>query len=97
MIRLLQFRLRDFAAVLWRPVLACLVMAAAMHGTAHEPSGTYVDLPSLVQLLLLVAVGAATFIATALLSWRLTGRPPGAESTLLDLIGSRLRRRSTAT
>lgn len=92
MIRLLHFRLADLAAVLWRPVLACLLMAAAMRALALEGSGFYAGLPSLLQLLLSVATGAVTFVAGALLLWQLAGRPAGAESALIELLSSRLRK-----
>jgi len=74
-----------FLAVVWRPVLAAVVMAALLHllverlGTAAS-SGAAGG-----QLLLLVPLGGAIYLVTLLAAWFAVGRPAGAESRLLEM------------
>ena len=86
------------ASVVWRPVVAGLLMAAAIivvrsgwiAENASQPPGF------LVQLLTLVPMGAATYAIAVLGFWYLNGRPDGGESKLLALAAvalSKLRKR----
>ena len=72
----------DILSTLWRPVIAALVMAAAVMAV-HQP-GLMVPLLSLI---LQISVGAVVFTATLYLLWRLSGCPDGAENALLARLG----------
>lgn len=65
---------------LWRPVVGASLMVAAVLFT-----DTFCrDLLPLLRLLLLAAVGAISYVIATLLLWIGSGRPDGAEKSLLD-------------
>jgi O-antigen/teichoic acid export membrane protein len=81
----------DMLRNVFRPLLGALAMAGVIH--LVEPWAPAA--PSL-QLILLVAVGALTYVVTVLAAWLVAGRPQGAESWLLEKIVGVLKRRSAA-
>ena len=72
-------RLTDFAAVLWRPALAAVVMAGVVEGL-HD-SGIASPILSLIRD---SALGAVVFTALQLALWMMAGRPAGPERALID-------------
>ncbi len=80
----------------WRPLVACALMIAAVEslkGFAPLADGGIAMLTTL--LVAAVALGAAVYVGSLLLLWRLCGAPSGcAESYLLAFIGRRLRRQT---
>jgi hypothetical protein len=93
-----MFLLRKFAGVsiretfrrTWRIVLACLAMAGVVEIVAPDwvPIGSA---DALRQLLVIGAVGAATYGVVLFGLWRLLGKPEGPEKAVLQLTASRLR------
>ncbi len=78
--------------VFWRPAIAALAMLTMLR-VLHIDAGFVV-----LSLLANVLFGAAVFIVTLLLLWRLAGRPEGVESMLVGAIAkltARLRPRSS--
>jgi O-antigen/teichoic acid export membrane protein len=71
---------------LWRPLLAAGLMAGTVH--LAEEMWPMEDTLALIipQLMVLVALGAATYAATVMLLWHFSGRPPGAERRAADLV-----------
>jgi O-antigen/teichoic acid export membrane protein len=93
--RYLEIRPRAFFAVVWRPAAG----AATMYGVlawlerALDPGLAAAHLFAV--LLVLVAMGAATYVATVAVLWRLNRAPAGAETDVLRMAQARLRRRPT--
>jgi O-antigen/teichoic acid export membrane protein len=79
-------RFIDIVKASWRPVAGC----AVMYGTVRAflaTSGAGPNLfESLVALLAACALGALVYPVVVLLLWLVSGKPPGAESLLLDRI-----------
>ncbi len=73
---------RSILLAFWRPLLGSVAMyfvvGQAMQGLAGNA----------VQLVAGVAAGAAAYVAWSLASWRLSGRPDGLESTVLEALRS---------
>jgi len=84
LVRVLQLPWIAFATQLLRPALASLVMVAIVHMTS---SWLMQDAPAAARLAVGVAVGVATFVVALGLVWLVSGRPPGAELTLLQWAG----------
>lgn len=68
-----------------RPAIAAGVMCAAV----LPASEAIVTFHPIVRLLLLVAVGALTFLAALLALWHVSGRPSGVEQTLVASLSKR--------
>jgi O-antigen/teichoic acid export membrane protein len=78
---------------LHRPLIATLVMAAAL-STAFEPGQTTASAhEAILPFAVAVAAGGTVYVAVLMMLWRVEGRPPGAERDLLDLLSMRLRSR----
>jgi lipopolysaccharide exporter len=79
---------RDLALGVWRPALATCVMTLVLLAAGlHRP---LVDAGVIWSSLLLVAtglIGALVYGATLLLAWVAAGRPRGAESYVLAMVG----------
>lgn len=73
--------LRKFAAALWRPSFAGLVMAAVLSSI-----GGMQEFHPALRLALKVPLGVATYISALLLFWHLSGRVKGAETMILGFI-----------
>ena len=90
--RKLALSRRQLLGMLVRPVLAALLMSVVVvllrnHWWAERPW-----LEQLAVLGALVLTGATTYVAGSTLLWWLVGRPPGAESMVLDLLRRRFAR-----
>ena len=70
---------------LWRPLVASLVMAAAVVLLVRELAAGVVVQPVL-QLVIAIPVGAMAYIGALTLLWLVSGRPPGGESLLMERI-----------
>lgn len=75
----------------WRSFLACAVMAGAVIWLDHTVLATAVPSPIL-SLCAKVTAGAAIYVASHLVLWRLTGRPKGFEEFVLSRLLPALRR-----
>jgi lipopolysaccharide exporter len=75
--------LRRLVAESWRTLFAAFAMSAAVMAMDNA-FGVMFSSP--VRLLLLVATGAVSYCAVLIGSWYLAGKPPGAESVLIDNI-----------
>jgi O-antigen/teichoic acid export membrane protein len=69
---------RGLGGVLWRPLVASLIMA----GAVAAASRTFPH-PNIAALAAQVAAGIAAYSIAAALLWLLSGRPPGAERSVL--------------
>ncbi|MGF1561405.1 MAG: lipopolysaccharide biosynthesis protein [Geminicoccaceae bacterium] len=76
-------------AVLWRPVLACLIMSL---GVMLLPASEHGSLHALMLLLLGAGLGVALYGLSLLGLWQLSGRPQGVETRLIGLLGPGLAR-----
>jgi O-antigen/teichoic acid export membrane protein len=85
----LNLRIGQLAANLWRPAVAAAAMGALVL-LARRWLGQVVPIPGVLDLLLLVAIGASTYLGLLLALWCLAGRPDGAESLLLGALRDRL-------
>jgi O-antigen/teichoic acid export membrane protein len=81
-----QLSAMEFARSVIRPLLAAAIMAGAVL-SLHALDTT--GMRTVTLLLVKIGVGALAYPLSVLLLWQLAGRPPGAESYLLD----KLRRR----
>jgi hypothetical protein len=73
--------------VIWRPLVASLIMAASLElirAAWHGPSVA-------VELFSLVAFGIVVYIGSALLLWRLSRCPAGGERIMVDLFDHKLK------
>ncbi|QPF73707.1 lipopolysaccharide biosynthesis protein [Roseateles sp. DAIF2] len=90
--RLLKIGFWDRFRLAWRPVLASGIMLAAL-ALLQQHRSAAVDAPSAsLELLLSIPLGAASYVGSLLLLWRLAGCPEGPEQTILGLIRRRLGR-----
>ncbi len=90
-LRVIGARVRDYASLFWRPLLATAVMAACdvMWTRWLDAVGFGVD--HLIVTLSSVCLGAAVYGLAVLLLWRLAGMPSGAESVLLSIAKAKLK------
>lgn len=79
---------RQIVGTLWRPLIAALVMTAAVRLAHPRWIGVHV-----VSLAWDVAFGGIVFLTTLLVLWRVGGRPDGPERVLVDFARNRLRRK----
>jgi O-antigen/teichoic acid export membrane protein len=83
--RVLDVPMRDFAVALWRPMIAGVVMAAAV--LALNAGLPFRGPP---RLFLDVAFGASIYGAALMILWNLNGRPDGPERAVWELARARL-------
>lgn len=96
-VRLLEIRLSAFWRQSWRPLLAVAVMAGAVRAAfAYAPATANIAV-ILATLVVVAGIGAIVYSAALLGLWRLAGRPPGAETTILAELARKLARRGTST
>lgn len=75
----------------WRTIVAALVMAGIL--LVIGPSSQIKTLPLLIAVLPKLALGVVLYTAVLLLLWRVTGRPSGFETKIMDLLAPRLPQR----
>jgi O-antigen/teichoic acid export membrane protein len=90
--RLLQLRLRDIIAVVWRPILSSIAMVGVIIVIKNIwiPDGSISSL--IVNLVVLVLTGCVVYIGVILLSWRSCGSPKGGELMVIDTLLKRGKR-----
>jgi O-antigen/teichoic acid export membrane protein len=84
LVKVLELPWRAFSAQLLRPTLASLVMVAIVHMTS---SWLLQGTAAAARLAVGVAVGVATFVLVLGAVWLVSGRPAGAELTLVQWAG----------
>jgi PST family polysaccharide transporter len=87
--RELKLRSAEVLQRLWRPVLGTAAMAVCVaslrgHLPALRAGG------DILELLVLCAAGAAVYAAVVMVLWAFADRPPGAETTSLQVLRARL-------
>jgi lipopolysaccharide exporter len=82
--RRVETRLARYLSHYVRPAIACVAMALAISGV-----GRIVPAPPLLTLFVGALAGALVYLGTLLLSWRLSGRPPGLETLVIDLLAGK--------
>jgi hypothetical protein len=87
--RELRLRFSDVFQRLWRPVLGTAGMAACVEGVRGYLPARGVG-GDVFALLVLSAAGAAVYTAVVMVLWAFADRPPGAESSSLALLRTRL-------
>ena len=89
-LRLLRISLFSLIVAIWRPFAALAAMAAAVTTVDAEWPVAASTWMTAAELAAMVAVGAVTYIGTALLLWRLSGAPAGAEQQILNALRARM-------
>jgi lipopolysaccharide exporter len=93
--RCLDIRFTRLLAVLWRPLLASLVMGAAVLAL-NEILSTRLDWPTVARLAACVVTGGILQTTLVSVFWLVGGRPDGAERWLLEHGRARLSRARNA-
>jgi lipopolysaccharide exporter len=78
--RALPISFGELWSAVWRPLVAAIVMAAAVHGA----KGLLADSPAIIRLALEIIVGLLGYAGAILALWRACGAPPGPEQTMID-------------
>ncbi len=78
----LKLRARDYFASFWRPLIASCVMGAAVYLTNRATGAPETFLMAVLELLLSVPVGAASYLVSLWLLWQAAGRPESVETML---------------
>ena len=86
---MLNVKYREFGAVIWRPLLASLLMCLSVAAVLKWPSDLQASHP-LVNLIVGTGTGFITFTLTVILLWLLCGRPNGAEAIAWRAIKARV-------
>lgn len=74
----------------WRPAVSSAIMAATVFSAMVLIDSKIGHLAAILKLGLLVSIGAVSYTASVLGLWTLSGRPPGAEKTLLASVVGKL-------
>lgn len=80
---LLQLAWREIIAVIWRPILGVSIMALLLPLLESSLFGANWDPNDWIQMGFRVIAGAAIYVCTVLLLWRIAGTPEGAEVSIL--------------
>ncbi|MGH8797985.1 MAG: lipopolysaccharide biosynthesis protein [Caldimonas sp.] len=86
----LQLNARDYLASLWRPLLASALGAGAVSAAVNAVGNPDSFSGAVMQLLVGLLVGAATYPALLWLLWIASGRPQAMETEIARRIGSSL-------
>lgn len=80
----------------WRPVIGALAMVVVV--VAIRPQELHIDFfVNVLDLAQLAGIGALVFVASVYVLWRISGRPRGAETQLIETAGAIVRRADTST
>jgi O-antigen/teichoic acid export membrane protein len=92
-LRELSLPLGDLLAVVWRPIVAALVMVLTLIALASSlwPVETGPGLTAM-RLAVLIAVGSLSYAATIIGCWYFAGKPRGTEFDLMAIVASRVPR-----
>jgi hypothetical protein len=91
---LLRVGADELGRIIWRPVLACAAMFAVVWGVRALWSGQGL-LAAGIELSIVAVLGALSYVALVVMTWRAAGQPDGAETKLLELGWQSLRKVST--
>jgi lipopolysaccharide exporter len=91
--RKLNLSFRDYAARIWRCVIATLAMAAVVSAIQQAIGATWDAASALRMILLTVPAGAATYVSVLIALWWLCGKPNGTERIMIDYVGRVMRLR----
>jgi O-antigen/teichoic acid export membrane protein len=91
-VRWLRIGPRELLAPIWRPVLGCVCMLPVVELARPDVVGSALPERAL-ELALLAALGAATYVAAVAGAWLAAGRPAGAERDLAAVPATLLRGR----
>lgn len=83
----------EFVKALWRAVTGAAVMYLVTQQVVQWLIDRANGIATLTHLMIAVACGAITYVVVVLLAWLLSGRPPGAESFILESLQARLGQR----
>ncbi len=86
----------SLVGAVWRPALAAGVMLFAINAAEGQLKVLRMDTNNLVNLLILVGVGAVVYCLAELALWAAAGRPPGPELQILQKVTA-FRRRGWST
>jgi O-antigen/teichoic acid export membrane protein len=75
-------RYQDLASVLWRPLLAGILMMVALAAPWSYPTTI------VLAFAMKVALGAVVYIGALIAIWRISGRPDGIEATVLKYVAA---------
>ena len=85
--------LARLATVFWRPLCGMGVMELVVVTMEYLWTGTAGFFADVVRLLATVLCGAAAYASTVLASWKLAGKPEGAEQLILGRLWPLVQRR----
>lgn len=86
---LINVRFQDRLSVSWRPMMATTVLGIVVH-SANTVVSKY-SMMLIPGFILTVLAGALAYVTTLLLMWRISGRPDGPETLLLEKLVPHLR------
>jgi len=89
--RVIELTSSQLLAVLWRPAAASAFMVCAVKLLEGQLLNVMQPLAPLLELVLLIAVGAFSYFAAVFALWRLVNRPAGAEKFIWDQAMHRIR------
>lgn len=81
--RLTNLTVLRFVTVVWRAVLAVILMAFCVKLALDYPFTPAIQNSTILHLAICVISGVATYVATLTGLWLISGRPPGAEAHVL--------------
>lgn len=90
-LKLLNLRATTLFAVMWRPLVAVLLMTAIVKLYIYSFTDAITFASKLLLLLSAVALGALAYIAIIFLLWSLSGYPRGAEQYIVAYLRKRFR------
>ena len=82
--RLVGVYIGEFFAIVWRPILAATLMYVAVIGSREILIQREVAELEIARLLLLVGIGAVTYVASVYAFWTIVRKPVGGERFILD-------------
>ncbi len=91
LLRVIPVSILGIAAVMWRPILASLLMFFVVDKYITQVSPRVLDGNIYANLFAAVAIGAIFYCLTVLLLWFVSGKPAGAEQQILEKVSGRLR------
>lgn len=83
LLKLLQIRLRELFAVLWRPAVSATLMFGVVRAILPDQAAEELWVFAAMHLLMAVLIGAITYCATLLILWWMSGRTGRVEQQLL--------------
>jgi O-antigen/teichoic acid export membrane protein len=94
MTRTTPVRWGDFVGATWRPVTAVVLMYACVRLLGF--SSMLSSLGDTTRIAACVAIGVISYAIALWICWQVAGKPPGAETMMMNRIGQWLRRRASA-